>query len=190
MGPVKCAPSPDISAASSSERRLTLVALIGLVIVALAAPAEASVLRGMTVAQLRSGADAIVRGQVVAVRTVVADGIIETVARVRVAEVHKGQADRVIVVRAPGGIARGKRLIVPGAPAFERDAEVLLFLYRAEDGWRPVGLFQGVWQLDGQDPETAVASDSGGAALLREPGQVLATDRQRRDVHQLIGGAR
>jgi hypothetical protein len=190
MGPKKFGPNRGISVASSSERRLALVALVALVITALAAPAQASVLRGMTLRDLRAGADAIVTGRVVAVRTVVADGIIETIARVRVAEVHKGEAARVVAVRVPGGIARGKRLIVPGTPTFERGVQVLLFLYRAEDDWRPVGLFQGVWTLDEQEPGSAMASSSGGAALMREPGQTLATDRTRRDVTQLVGGAR
>jgi len=177
--------------ANGSERGLRIAAaLAALLIVAIALPVDASVLRGMTVKQLRGGADTIVTGKVVAVRAVVADGLIETVARVRVSATHKGTVGRIVSVRVPGGFARGKRLLVPGAPTLQRGDELLLFLYQSGADWRPVGLFQGVWKLDPSNPDAALASDSGGAALMRAGAEVLATDRERRALVQLVGGAR
>jgi hypothetical protein len=178
--------------ASGSDRgRRRAVGLIAiLATVALATPASASVLRGMTVKELRSGADAIVSGRVAGARAVSDGRTIETVVRVRVAARHKGETERVITMRLPGGVADGRRLVVPGAPQLERGEQVLLFLYRAGQEWRPVGLFQGVWMLDPADTDTARSSDSGGASLLRDSGATLAVDLDRRSVAQLVGGGR
>jgi hypothetical protein len=189
----KFEPSRGISVANVSDTRpcgaLFSVVLLALACV-LALPADASVLRGLTVGQLRSGSDAIVVGKVTGVRSVYDGRTIETVVRVRVAAVHKGEAGRIVTVRFPGGIARGKRLTVPGAPLMGRGDQVLLFLYRAEGQFRPVGLFQGVWKIDPSDTDSALAGDPGGASLLRSSEAALAVDRQRRQISQLVGGSR
>lgn len=163
--------------------RLTAAALL----VALAGPADGSVLRALSVDDLRAGADAVVTGKVVRIRAVRSGGSIETVVTVRVSRTWHGAAARVVVLRIPGGIADGRRLVVPGTPTFERGQEVLLFLARDGSGWRPVGMFQGVWRLDPRRPGVALASTSGGAALIRSGTDTAAVDRRERRLHELVG---
>lgn len=165
----------------------------GLVIVAAlagtAGTVDASVLRALTLQQLRDGADAIVAGKVVRVRSVRSGGSVETLVRVRVQRAWRGTDQRVVVLRAPGGFVAGRRLVVPGAPTFEQGQRVLLFLEQDGESWRPVGLFQGVWRLDPERPEAAWASPSGGAALIRGAGEAeAAVDRGSRPVRELVGG--
>lgn len=148
--------------------------------------ADASVLRGLTAKELRQGADAIVAGRVVNVRTVRTEGRIETLARVRVEQAWRGES-KVLTVRALGGYYRGKRLIVPGAATFRRGDQVLLFLYRDGDDWRPVGMFQGVWRIDSEDPSIVRPSHSGGAALVRPASGAPAVDRAERPLAGLVG---
>lgn len=178
----------------SAERRtgawrLAALVLTGLLIVA--PVAEATVLRGLTVSQLRSRAEAIVEGRVVEVRTVRADGRIETIAIVRVRQVHKGEVGRRIQVRALGGELRDRRMVVQGAPHFAKGDKVLLFLYSDEGSWRSVGMFQGVWHLDSAGI-VARASDSGGASLLRPENGSPAVDQPEQTMARLLGqgGAR
>lgn len=153
--------------------------------------AEATVLRGLTVGQLRSAAEAIVEGKVVDVRTVRTDGRIETIATVRVRQVHKGQVERRIQVRTLGGELRDRRMVVQGAATFSRGDAVLLFLYGDGAAWRSVGMFQGVWHLDSEGV-LARPSNSGGASLLRPASGHAAVDQKEQLVERLIGqgGAR
>lgn len=148
-------------------------------------------MRGLTVGQLRSRAELIVEGKVVDVRTLRTDGRIETIAIVRVRQVHKGEVGRRIQVRALGGAIRNRRMVVEGAPNFAKGDAVLLFLYSDEGSWRAVGMFQGVWHLDSEGV-IARASDSGGASLLRPENGNAAVDQPERSVAWLIGhgGAR
>ncbi len=165
-----------------------LASLVVLLLVAV--PVEASVLRGLTVKQLRDRAETIVAGKVISVRTERSDGRIETVARVRVQRRWRGTKDRVVTVRTLGGRLGGRRLLVAGAATLQRGDHVLLFLYRNGEQWRPVGMFQGVWRLDGEDAEIARASDSGGASLLRPASGAPAVETPARTVRQLAGRVR
>jgi len=169
--------------------RLAVLLLSGLLIVA--PVAEATVLRGLTVGQLRSRAEIIVEGRVVEVRTVRTEGRIETIAIVRVRQVHKGEVGRRIQVHALGGEIRDRRMVVQGAPNFAKGDKVLLFLYSDEGSWRSVGMFQGVWHLDAEGV-VARASDSGGASLLRPANGNAAVDQREQSIARLIGqgGAR
>jgi len=169
--------------------RLAALVLTGLLVVA--PVAEATVLRGLTVGQLRSRAEVIVEGKVIEVRTTRSEGRIETIAVVRVRQVHKGEVGRRIQVRALGGETRDRRMVVQGAPSFAKGDTVLLFLYSDEGTWRSVGMFQGVWHLD-VEGRVARASDSGGASLLRPANGSPAVDQGEQSVARLVGqgGAR
>ncbi len=161
------------------------------VMIGLAPIAEATVLKGLTLSGLRSGAELVVEGRVTKVRTEMRDGRIETIAVVRVGSVHKGEASRRIEVRMLGGRHRGMNMVVPGAARMSKGDDVLLFLYGSADAWRPVGMFQGVWQVD-SDGVTARASHSGGATLMRPDNGDPAVDRAELPVSRLVGqgGAR
>jgi hypothetical protein len=167
--------------------RLAALLLSGSLVVA--PVAEATLLRGLTIGQLRSRAEVIVEGKVVDVRTVRADGRIETIAIVRVRQVHKGEVGRRIQVRALGGAIRDRRMVVEGAPNFAKGNAVLLFLYSDEGLWRAVGMFQGVWHLDSEGI-VARANDSGGASLLQPTNGNAAVDQPERSVAWLIGRRR
>lgn len=165
-------------------------ALLGVVLVAVVVgvgAAEASIIKALTVEQLRERADVIASGRVVAVRAVSSGGAIETVARIRVERAWRGDAARTLLVRVPGGTADGRRLIVPGVPRFSRGDRVLVFLYRAGREYRPVGLFQGVWQLDAAAPDLARASDAAGAALVAPESGVAAVGVPARSLQELLG---
>ncbi len=168
-----------------------MAALVLAGLLAVAPVAEATVLRGLTVGQLRSRAEAIVEGKVVEVRSLRTAGRIETIAIVRVRRVHKGEVERRIQVRALGGELRDRRMVVQGAPTFSKGDTVLLFLYGDQGSWRSVGMFQGVWHL-GPEGAVARASDSGGASLLRPERGNAAVDQTEQSVARLIGqgGAR
>ncbi len=169
----------------ASLGRLAVLVLTG--VLALAPIAEATVLRGLTVAQLRSRAEVIAEGKVVQVRTMRANGRIETVAVVRVRQLHKGEAGRRLQVRAFGGEIGGRRMMVQGAASFTKGDRVLLFLYDDGDSWRSVGMFQGVWHLDAESV-VARSSDSGGASLLRPETGSAAVDQREHSVARLLGG--
>ncbi|HJO03353.1 MAG TPA: hypothetical protein QGG47_05225 [Acidobacteriota bacterium] len=167
--------------------RVPLLALASLL--TLATAADASVIRGLTLKDLRWRAESIAAGTVVGVRTVRTATSIETVARVRVDRAFKGIDSRTLSVRVPGGIHAGRRLVVEGSPEFREGERVLLFLYRDGDGWRPVGMFQGVWRLDRDDLKVARASRSGGALILAPAAGRAAVELRERTVSQLVGDA-
>ena len=191
--PTKSVPSrattagvPEICRSSGCRSRFALAALASLLIVA---TADASIIRGLTLKDLRGRAESIVAGTVVGLRTVRTAKSIETVARVRVDRAFKGSGPRVLTMRVPGGFHQGRRLVVQGAPELLEGESVLLFLYRDADSWRPVGLFQGVWRLDPDDRRVARASGSGGAAVLAPVGGRAAVELRERTVSQLVGRA-
>lgn len=131
----------------------------------------------------------IVAGRVLSTETVFTGRTIETHTRVAVSRSYRGHAESVTVV-TPGGRFGGRHLRVAGVPSFEPGEEVLLFLYRGAGSWRPVGMFQGVWRLDPERPDRALASAADGASL-REPDQgEAAVARAERRVRELVGGAR
>ncbi len=132
-------------------------------------------------------AESIVVGTVVSVRTVRTRTSIETVTRVRVDRSFKGGESRMLTVRTPGGLYGGRRLVVQGSPSFTKSESVLLFLYADADAWRPVGMFQGVWRLNPDDPKRARASSAGGAALLAPDSGRAAVHERERAVTQLVG---
>ena len=187
-------PSRDTSAANGSERPvLTRLAAAVASLLALGVgvlgtlPADASVLRALTLSELRQRADVIVAGKVVGLRTETREGRLETVARVRVHDSWRGAEGRTVTVRFLGGVHKGRRVIVPGAASVQRGEHVLLFLYRSADALRPVGMFQGVWRLEDEAAGVARASSAAGASVLRPRAGSAAVDRAQRTVAQLVG---
>lgn len=91
----------------------------------------------------------IVRGHVTDVRGVVTrDAGIDSIATVAVESVIKGAASDFISVRVPGGVVGRTRMLMVGAPRFDRGDRAVLFLKRGADNtWRPVGLAMGVYRV-------------------------------------------
>lgn len=167
--------------------RLRNLSMLAAVLILVSGSAEATVLHGLTVKQLGQRAEAMVTGKVVSVRSENTNGRIETVARVRVRKNWRGAEGRVITVRLLGGQHQGLRVVVAGAATLQRGEKVLLFLYRSDGSWRPLGMFQGVWRLDRFGDDMARASDSGGATLLRSGTGEPAVEISERSVAQLLG---
>jgi len=91
----------------------------------------------------------IVRGVVTDVRGVAsAHGGIDSVVTVAIEAVLKGEGDRFVSMRVPGGQLGRYRQVLVGAPQFRAGQRAVFFLHRgADDFWRPVGLTMGVYAL-------------------------------------------
>jgi hypothetical protein len=91
----------------------------------------------------------IIRGAVTDVRGIVSPhGGIDSIVTVAIEAVLKGQGDRFVSVRVPGGRLGRYRQVFVGAPRFRPGQRAVFFLRRGpDDFWRPVGLAMGVYAL-------------------------------------------
>lgn len=133
-------------------------ALIAACLAVAPAPAGATSVLPLTDAELADGADLIVRGVVIELRTAeyaVGPGVF-TEAVVAVAERLDGEVTvDEIVVRIPGGRTDSRYVLVPGMPVLALGEDVVLFLEAlptaafgpdAPPAYIPRGLEQGVWR--------------------------------------------
>ena len=99
--------------------------------------------------EIVADAGLIARGTVTDVRSFVVTGSqIDSVATVAVDTLLKGDADRFVSVRVPGGEVGRTRYVMTGAPVFRTGQRAVFFLKRGPDAlWRPVGLMQGVYRV-------------------------------------------
>lgn len=97
----------------------------------------------------------IVRGTVTDVRAIEVRNVgVESVVTVAVENVIKGQSDRFVYLRVPGGEIGRYRFAMVSAPVFRAGQRAMLFLKRGADNiWRPFGLNQGVFRIH-PDPVT------------------------------------
>jgi len=110
-----------------------------------AASASALTLAPMSLEQMTTASEAVVRARCVD-RTATRgdDGAIESVARFEVVDVAKGSPPSIVEVRQLGGKLDGTEMVVPGAPLSEPGDEALLFLERGPNGgYRVVGMALG-----------------------------------------------
>jgi hypothetical protein len=128
----------------------TRFALLVFLSFAVVRPARATVLIGADLGELARDARAIARGRVVAVDAQwTADRrTIETLVTLDVETYLKGQLGATLQFRVPGGLFGRFRSIVVGAPQFEVDDRVVVFLGARGPGVPFVlGLGQGVFRL-------------------------------------------
>jgi hypothetical protein len=120
-----------------------------------AAPLSATLVVPAEFRQVVAESGLIVRGTVTDVRAVqVPDVGVESVVTVAVENVIKGQSDRFVYVRVPGGEIGRYRFVMVSAPVFRAGQRAMLFLKRGADNlWRPLGLYQGVFRIHA-DPAT------------------------------------
>lgn len=115
-----------------------------------ASQATGTVLVPADVDELSRDAATIVRGTVVAVdaqRTDDRRGV-ETLVTVEVERYLKGVLGRTVTFRVPGGRIGRFRSLVVGAPQFERDQQVIVFLgHRGPSIPYVLGLHQGVYKI-------------------------------------------
>lgn len=132
-------------------RSFTLVGLVALGLSA-AAPAAATTAVPASVEELARGADAVVRGRVVALTARrSSDGRrISTYVQVEPLSVWRGQAGARLTVVVPGGEVGGLGQLVVGAPRFAPGEEVVVFVTRAGPVFHEVpALAQGKFTVAG-----------------------------------------
>lgn len=157
------------------------VRTLGLTIVALTigvVPSSATVIVPADFNEMVAGAQLVVHGRVVDVRSqMVGDRrTIESVVTVAVDEAIKGAPGSTVVVRVPGGLVGRYQRVMVGAPSFTPGEEVILFLTgRPPSIPMPFGLSQGVYRVSrGADGHARVA-----APVLAE-GRIVRGDPARR----------
>lgn len=131
---------------------LRKVLLSAAVLVAAGSPLGANLVVPTEFREIVADATLIVRGTVTDVRVVRAAGRgLDSVATVAVDSVLKGEVDRFVSVRVPGGELGDRRFVMVGAPTFKVGQHTVLFLRRdAEGAWRPVGLGMGVYRVQAE----------------------------------------
>jgi hypothetical protein len=180
--------------------RLVIVGLFVLVVVV---PARATVLIGADLGELARDARAIARGRVVAVdaQWTTDRRTIETLVTLEVESYLKGALGQTVQFRVPGGRFGRFRSIVVGAPEFDIDDRVVVFLgARGPSVPYVVGFSQGVYRIsrssDGStwlvSPPAPLPSASGSVTIVRgDPSRrpLPLNDFEQR-VRALVGSAR
>jgi hypothetical protein len=138
------------SLAQLMRRTASALALGGAI--AFAAPAGATTVLKVDVADMTRLSEFVVRARVLAVDNVHVKGPDEgifTDVTVAVDEVYRGvNAPSVLKLRLMGGLGdNGIAMRVPGMPSFKVGEEAVLFLEKSANGYVPSGLEQGVWRI-------------------------------------------
>jgi len=132
-----------------------------------------------------AAAPLIVRGTVTDVRAVVGSGrTVESVATIAVETVLKGEADRFVSIRVPGGTIGTRRFVMIGAPSFAAGQNAVFFLSRDGSGfWRPVGLSMGVYRVRADRTSgMPVVAPPAVAGWTASTGRVVRGDTRRQTV--------
>ncbi len=162
---------------------LRKVLLSALVLFAAGSPLGANLVVPTEFREIVADATLIVRGTVTDVRVVRAAGRgLDSVATVAVDSVLKGEVDRFVSVRVPGGELGDRRFVMVGAPTFKVGQHTVLFLRRdAEGAWRPVGLAMGVYrvQAERESGRPVVAPPVVGGWTASVSGPVVRGDPRR-----------
>ena len=165
----------NLHSAGRSAKAVLAIALVA----ALSARAHATVLIAADLGELSRDAIAIARGHVVALTPQWTDGrrSIETLVTLEVEEYLKGALGSTVQFRVPGGDFGRLRSITVGAPEFQLDERVIIFLgARGPSVPYVLGLNQGVFRIvasaDGADwrvmPPAALPSvDPGNHRIVR-----------------------
>lgn len=146
------------------------------------ASARATTLDYLSLEDLISRATVIVRGNVVACEGFLKGPGVNTRCAVQVLEQWKGPEAKQLEVIVPGGVASGRRQIVPGAPALREGSDYVFFLWTGSNGeTQLLGLSQGLFVLERDEAgqENAVQAVPADGALERATGR-LVTDRPLR----------
>jgi hypothetical protein len=173
-------------------------------VVAFSVHARATVLVGADLGDLSRDAIAIARGRIAAVTPQWSDDrrTIETLVTLDVDEYLKGALGASVQFRVPGGDLGRLRTLVVGAPEFEVDEQVIVFLgARGPTVPYVLGLNQGVYRLvpvtDRSEwlvmpPAILPSASTGNVRIVRgdTARRALPLDTFERHVRDLAGGAR
>lgn len=182
--------------AGGLSRWLTIIAS-ALLWIAVATPANATVVVPTDFAEMVTQSQVIVHGTVVDVRSQLTGGrrTIESVVTVAVLDSLKGGPVRTVMFRVPGGQVGRYRRVMVGAPEFAEGDEVVLFLRgHAPAMPMPFGLNQGVYRVSRRGGPATVApliTDSPGRIVRGDPARrPLAIDTFARAVRDIDGRSR
>lgn len=163
-------------------KRAVQVCVLALLLCAAAVPATASTFLAMDQAELVAASDAVVIGEVTAVRSFWNEGAtaIVTEAFVRVNETLAGDAPAMVVVRTFGGEVGAVKIEAHGFPKFDQGQRLVLYLGADGDAARVIGYLQGQYRIvtrqsDGRD--IAVPALDDGARLVSRDGRAVAQPR-------------
>jgi hypothetical protein len=163
-------------------RRLLAAAAVA----ALAASASASIVLRVTPRELADTANLVAEGRVasVDVRWDDARTCINTYVTLTVDRVLKGTASGSVVIKVPGGRVGDEEVRVEGTAKFERDEQVVVFLWRDVAGdWIVLGEAQGkfrVWQDEKAGKRMAGNSLKGLCLVMRGGGKEAGAASARR----------
>jgi hypothetical protein len=126
--------------------------LIGMALMAafLAAPAFATTVAKLDLAQLVKRADLIVQGQVQSVYSQWDEGrhLVFTYISIRVDDSLKGASRQSVLIRQIGGTVGTVQMSVAGVPQFKSGEMAVVFLKRQDDGtFQVVGMNQGLYEI-------------------------------------------
>jgi hypothetical protein len=149
---------------------------IALLASALAAPAVATTVARLSLAQLVQRADIIVEGQVQSVdyRWDKARRLVFTYISIRVDDPLKGERRQSVLIRQIGGNVGTIQMFVAGLPQFKSGERALVFLKRQDaTTFQVVGMSQGFYRI----VQDSAASDTSGLDLVgvRAPLEQLKT---------------
>jgi hypothetical protein len=126
-------------------------------------PAQATTLEQLSLGDMIAKSTSIVHAKVTGSYSALVGLDIYTYYHLQVSEVLKpgGQAAQSLQVAVPGGIAKGLRQMVPGAPTITIGGDYVLFLWTSRSGLTQViGLSQGLFRM---------TQDSTGNSILVRP---------------------
>lgn len=165
-------------------RRILVAAVVAVIL--FASPGGASTFIALTDTELVGGAEAIIQGRVISLRSLrtTSGRLVVTEAVVRVREVIVGDAPARVTVRTIGGQIGNLRVEAPGFPQFRAGEHVILFLEPepASGQMRVRGYQQGhfevVRRLDGV--RLAVPRIEEGTRLVTRDGRLLPEPQSTR----------
>lgn len=145
--------------------------LVSLLLLVITFPVQAAIVAPLTLDELLSRSDRVVRGVVVSSDAILdeARGRIRTYHRIAVRETLKGDAADEVVVMTMGGETRDLGQIVPGAARVPAGRELVLCLRAATDGFVVTGMAQGVFRVETCSGGDVLVRDLRGIHFLREP---------------------
>ena len=143
---------------------------------------QATTLEQLSLASMTRQSTAIVRARVIGSANVVRGGSAYTQYRLELAEVWKAAGRAPVEVAVPGGVVKGLRQVVSGAPVLEAGREYVLFLWTSPRGVTQImGLSQGLFFVDGQ----AVVRAATNERMLDAAGQPVRDTALRFQVPEL-----
>ena len=179
---------------------MTMVRRFAAILMAMATPVFATALLQMSMDQMTKASTEIVQGTVTGAYTAMSGQTIFTHYTVQVAQRLKGAGNPTTDVAIPGGSFKGIRQSFAGVPVLQTGQQYILFLWQGKSGPnQPVGLNQGVFEVENGGADGAVASrpavgetmlNAARKPVIDRPVQMRLSQMHSRIAATLAGGAK